>query len=1433
MQFLKQTFIILNLILLVFSFQDTSDINHLSLFMRENDKLRVNLRKMMSFYSTSINFSCNNPHAILPGIPKLNPISFGDIKQYTPVILKSKNNHIFIVETDRSTVSCFYLNGNQPPTRYDTKFSFLNNKAYIFDLHLDDSRLTFLYMNPDDPINQLRDPTQVKYSLYSINYLAHTNEAIAHFVIGALGTPTLKQLSPTTGPNEMSLVFLIFDKEMNTGNVYSTQKEFLLLSVDFVIAEQILNSQNLKFFKINPLLFKQKKEDLLLKNIMISSAQRHQIFFFTQFQTNANSNRNNVHSCLIDFSHDLDTINFKECGLFIDQPVKQFFLKNTHYLYIDIFNKVQFCSVDGKQVKEGALQESWEMKSVLMEDSFAVLIMAIDNSKFIFINDFKDNSLTWVHDNSSPFVPSYLLTTYVRQDKHIFLAEVPSSGLALKDITLNTFFEVHESHLGTDQLTNLYLDDKIILSYDLRSSEGVDVQNLQKDREIEVLVAPESKKFRTKLDIQGSNLQFTDLGSAKVDFFSPMTVTFLAENDILAGQFNYFHQNLKFYSDWVVPFECAVKKELYQYECIRQEPVKLSRTISPKAIHSVEELGDILVLKSLRSDDFVFFDKENLKLLDFIVPKNFLSGSKCMAFQYFVACAYTLPEQPSIDTIRLFKITPKSLIELPSFEISIINSLNKIIKELLIESKTVTKISIVDFDFDNVQTHKLSVLYFIEIDKQTPETAYLNYDFSFNPNNAEDQSVLLFINRSTDFELNGHINQKSNMVIFDSQTIFWEFSPGFKLFCFDEDSEYHFAQISVAKIIKTILLNNYSMIIFIYEDLNKLIYFAVFKITQNATKQLIRNEKIDFYDENWVLSVVSIDDRTLGFYQYNPIRKEVYASYMYFRNGPLLVSDSFLQKLTVNGNYLELKFVQDKFYDLKRNKMVKSSKIQISPIDKQLSIPLKSFFQFQGNLKDIDLALLKVPVGVTLEKPLTPSLSTDFHQFTAIGSPANSFFQAFPDYFLIQEDRSVPAFILVSRTEKQQKPDTYNFELNGASCNKVLLSALSILCFWTDGVFPKVTIRSLTTFTKPPETITLPETMSDIRILADNSSILQLLFKDVYGKYLCISTFDRNSKKTKNSFIGKKEMSVDDLNILDFFHDHDLKNKILTIIFLDAHSNQLLFYHRNTDLVTRYFILKRNVYLNDLDSAIEKLNCIKASASNNIYSCFLISASHIYNLKVQKNTEPEVSKFKWEVKLIKSLYNVLGRVSQDNQINLQALTDKNSVYLFEQNINTAVSKQLIHYDLTLRQNLYSSFSFDLTPYPDILSIDYNSENDINIFYLQNNMLKRVKLNFGSYTLHIEDQIKLDHVDLTLNSRFLGQTDSVDFKFSFAQNGPPVEDIVKKRNVWLALLICGIIIMSVLILLSIIAIAVLLRDKKKAFLTQNQAVDETEIDISYM
>ena len=113
------------------------------------------------------------------------------------------------------------------------------------------------------------------------------------------------------------------------------------------------------------------------------------------------------------------------------------------------------------------------------------------------------------------------------------------------------------------------------------------------------------------------------------------------------------------------------------------------------------------------------------------------------------------------------------------------------------------------------------------------------------------------------------------------------------------------------------------------------------------------------------------------------------------------------------------------------------------------------------------------------------------------------------------------------------------------------------------------------------------------------------------------------------------------------------------------------------------------------------------------------------------------------------------------------------------------------------------------------------------------MLKRVKLTFGSYTLHIEDQIKLNHVDLTLNSRFLGQTDSVDFKFSFAQNEPPVEDIINKRNLRLALLICGIIIMSVLVLLSIIVIAVFLRDKKKTFLTQNQAIDETEIDISYM
>jgi len=94
-------------------------------------------------------------------------------------------------------------------------------------------------------------------------------------------------------------------------------------------------------------------------------------------------------------------------------------------------------------------------------------------------------------------------------------------------------------------------------------------------------------------------------------------------------------------------------------------------------------------------------------------------------------------------------------------------------------------------------------------------------------------------------------------------------------------------------------------------------------------------------------------------------------------------------------------------------------------------------------------------------------------------------------------------------------------------------------------------------------------------------------------------------------------------------------------------------------------------------------------------------------------------------------------------------------------------------------------------------------------------------------------MKLDQIELLFNSYYFHNPDPTDFNFFFTKKDKPVDDTIKKKSIWIVLLVCGIVIMSILILLAILSIMVLFRDRKKALLSQNMTVDETEIDISYI
>ena len=385
MNILLQLIIIFHISGVSRSFEDLSDVNRMSLYLNKNDKLRVDLRKLMSFQSTSINFWSNNPSVLLPGVSGHTSHISEPKRKFTPIHLKNKDGYVFIVESENpSVVLSLKFESEFELKAYDNKFVNKNPNAkfVIADLHIDEYRLSVLTYETAHQENPDKTNRNSRYSIFNVNFREGSQASIVHFDIPWCEKPTLKVLSPSGKVDDRIYTFLIFDKELfNPKNTFTHQKSFSLVNVDFALADDVVNPENIKVLSINQLLFSNKNDKITLKNIMITSKTRHQIFFFIQNEENKSTNRNSVYSCLVEYKADLKTLKFNECQPFKVNPLKQFFLKSENYITIDMTNKMNFCNVITEYCKEGTLQESWELKSVLLENDSAVIIMSIEKTK--------------------------------------------------------------------------------------------------------------------------------------------------------------------------------------------------------------------------------------------------------------------------------------------------------------------------------------------------------------------------------------------------------------------------------------------------------------------------------------------------------------------------------------------------------------------------------------------------------------------------------------------------------------------------------------------------------------------------------------------------------------------------------------------------------------------------------------------------------------------------------------------------------------------------------------------------------------------------------------------------------------------------------------------------------------------------------------------
>jgi hypothetical protein len=1435
-----------NTILIIFAiaatalcFTDADDLNRLSLVMRQEDVLRVDMRKLISFKGSSINFFSNNPAAKLPGVTAEPPVVFEKDKAFTPIILKNKKGRIYVVQSGRKSLEMWDHSERNVlnPVPFTYKFQDLPGvQVTIADIHLEENSLTVLFYDLKDQTNPDKKPRSSKYYLMNVNLDNQGTEKIVSFEMAWIERPALKLFSPHPTADARDFIFLIFNKEVDA-DALSDSKSFTLVKVNFLDAAEIIPPTNIVRRMLTELLFRNEPTPLRLKNVLISTSSKHSIFFVVQDPEAAKLQRHRVYWCAVNVRTDeVKDSTFSNCELFKKTPVKQFFLKGKNFVSIADGNKMEFCDFVKNSCREGVVQDTWELKSVTLENDVAVIIMAIEKTKFIFIRDFKESTLVWYYDDKSPVLPAYLAFGSVEQQPHTFLVEIPPTGLSFRDITFDPFFEIKGAQLKQDQQTNVYLEDKLVLSYDLKPLGEKKVQNLQEDRVVEVLSEPKSGEFHTKIDVIGSNLLFEENGSRLIKYFNPMRVGDGWNKAGLENQLYYFHNEWAIYPEAILKLSCEVDKDDYTYSCKEVDRIKSPRQIKVREITTVEEMGKVLVILSEKSENIVILNREENRVLDFAYPERFNGGHTCMYYLFYIACAYPVTHKSiTVTSIRLFWVKHDRLEEVAGFEETFLESVIHIWEKSSFANQKIDHVNISSFDFDDVQTEKLSVLFIFVFDTNFLKGVYAHYDFN-QPTNPAKPPTLTFTGRDDKIETQTELTKHTKMIVLDSQTVLYAFETRFDLYCFENDSKYYFEYLDMVALHSVKLVSTHSLVVVVFQGQQQRHFFAIFKITQNAAKQLLHLEEIAGYTPDYTLSTITIDDQTMGFYQYAPTAGTKLPSYMYFRNGPILVSSTYEHNMVVNGAVVSLNFAQDRLFDVARSKSLKSSHFTVNPESRPLDVPLKNHFTFDGNMADITVDQSAQELGVTLRKPLMVASDDDFVTF-AQETTAEDVTVAFSEsHILVQENRHVAKYQLFARGEEAK----WAIDFTGAtkSCDEVILSESHVLCFWTDVATPMLSKWSIRNAKAVPKAYILSEPMSMVRVLLDSATKLTLIYRDVAGKYVCWFELNNETNAITRRIIGKAAMSVDDLNVLDFYSNLDESMSRLTIIILDGHSNQLLFYLASTMDYSQEPVLKRSVSLNRLDNEGHDLSCRRTSATELKFNCMLLTRTRLIYLKIAQANNADVSLFTWEVSDTRKFYNVLFATTLDSSLNMDSIGDFRNFFIHQKDITTTKDPMIIRYSLADPQIHHCSFAFQLAAYKPIVAILPNGapENgdieQLEVYHLVGKTLKKLVLKVGDYHLHHSKPFQLDGKKVTIHPSFFNNNPS-DVSFSFAQRKTGADEDKKQRNIKLVGLIVGVIVLSLLILIALFALLVLLRDRKKIQLGANQPTDETEVDISYM
>lgn len=1225
-------------------------------YIRPSQKMKFDLSRRLDFYAMSSNFSSNNDDILLPGVAgrQEEAASYFPDTAFSPKNLNSAYGHLFFLEKDGRTFRDFSIESNSEYSPISSAFGDWakeNAEAFCSDLVTIGKFVFFVCF--EEPQDQ---QAECRYSLVVLDLLLNKIVLDSSFEDSCYSNPHINGFEQNETAGKFNLV--MFNKlplldnpklfEKNTGisiiSVYLDPEgeEFKVLGIVSRSVASEVYADNFDSFRL----------------INFSFIGVDSIFVYVN-ELRSGSLQKFLFSCQAKLDPGQEILQFQGCSQLIESSIKQFHSNKNNLVYFDHEDRLFFCKLSRKQVdikcKSGVFKKDWGLKLFKIVNDVALVVAESDGVDIIFLNYFSQDIFTWYYTRELQNHPTFIVETTNNHDYKML--SFPARGFQVTDLSFSTHLVVYGHELNQLNSSLIYLEGVPILEYHFTVWDGSAILNLFQGISLNVVYTRADRVFFQQLGFAGNNLDFKDNSMQKIYYFSPSS-TFLqnlptitegeAENmdDFPVVRQVHFYSTLTgdliylFYNKVVIS-EYEIDPKLLEISEANIREI----TFPPEFELAVE---NIVQTKSRANEIFILLrapfqvvsvNRRSLGLIYYEMHADFKNKevASCMLHDGYLTCVHSMR---NFETISFYIFKERRLESLKELNIQVVKKIFTFFKNTA-DGRKVSNISILSAENESTRPNYFSIILKLEFGG-----IFELHGFSFRiraqaRSEFSEEIVWKLEKFRTIEQLSkpGMLLNNPQISLVGRNYLVLETEPKFQLFWFDELNRTDFEYLDTNEVLRKFVSREYQLVVVVYRSLSdQLLYFAVFRLTDNCLRQFVRNQRLGLETPHLHVDFIRFSPTIISIVFVDLAFQRVLFSYVYFLSGPFLLGKTH-SDVVINDMRYVMDITEDKSMHYNRFVNKEPPTLVVDEFDLLAEIPIKKYFEIEGNIDYLSLEKFADPAlndQVEIVEGINYKDTVDLISSVPEKEDASELkYIENPKWFAVNIKDTLTFSVFEKKTGRLKVDISFDLE-EESSCVHLSITNSSLYCMYFLGSEHLVQTRSIKYSDQAPTNLRTADFGRDYQVLVDNAIYLVFLNKNLSATGFEIVKVHKGANFYERVYVQSEDLGEVSLFIHEFAAYYNSDNNILSLLLVNSMSQTL-------HIFTAFFIpndmnLQKIKTINDafdlspLDPTIFGISC-DPLVEQYQFSCILSSNNQFYDVTVVKHIKAEISPFKWEFKV--------------------------------------------------------------------------------------------------------------------------------------------------------------------------------------------------------